>query len=241
MVSKSIAQLEAELAAAKKVANEASEKELIESFNAFKGKCFIVKDTLSIKGKDTPISCGVVRYGKPNFDFFSRELVVVPQQKAVGLIGIGVTRSSIDYISYRAVWEMTESHIKEISKKDFDVYWKLPEVYASSVITNLAVLAGEEKVVDAEKEVDVSIDIPHIVLTAGEASIIEESNFFLKDRVLLISPNSRMEALNLAVRQRQRLDCGSHLYQDCDMAYIKRRIADINSLMDKLNTSYARG
>jgi hypothetical protein len=123
---------------------------------------------------------------------------------------------------------LPESFGAECPWTEFDKVTEAILAYTTSYLDWVAQDTPEEST-----DIDVGIDLPHLVLTEMEASLVRNSPFLLKDRYVL-TPNSIRAALESTQQELTRAARQIRLTDTVDPVYVGRKNAAVSSLQVKL-------
>lgn len=241
---KSIKELEGELAAAKAAQLVTKKEELVKPFvDQIAGRCFLYRDP----SKRCNIT-GFVKYGKTvKFDTnehqgdhvdIDEDRVYAQSVPGFWYVGNVVQAKKETGVCHKYLHDTIKWHTKEVSLAAFMAAWESVGVLASSMQTRWAAAHDVPELVVYSEPKKGELDAPFITLEPGEGWLVGEPVFRIGNQYL-ITPNSVRFALdkldeNEAIEAR----C-SHLYEACDMAYVTRKRACMDSLRAKLRVAEA--
>ena len=240
-----VRELEIQLAQAKEIETKQKNDAFLQSFqDALSGRYFLMGWT------HRACKCvGVITYnafkiknrpreeGTLEVEFTSKSVTLgVPMRKSENDYEpmTGINRRTNLYESATSTYDVTRNHVREISKAEFLAAWNLTLDLARIHFDKLATpalkdFADEVPVTD----ITATIDVPHVVITAPESSMLHGSPFLLPNFVHLASPEAkRFVSLRLAESTRSEARV-AHLAEACDMHYLQSQARTRASLARK--------
>jgi len=233
MSTKSIQQLQKELKEAEQaLLTESNEKLLAEFKAALDNKYFL----LQWQWKDGQ-AVAVARYSEfkyrsnpQNDDIpieYKTEIATVQLTRSRKTRSLneptGVTRHCNQYNSSRHLFHVTNHHVKEITKAQFDTIWGIPLMMADIQIPKwLEITASELKenlYQERPQSPDVVVDAPFVTLEPWEVSFVHGSPFLLPNNRHLITANATSFVSDRIYQEEALERRTAHLTEECDRMY----------------------
>lgn len=152
--------------------------------------------------------------------------------------GYGYTKNGIEHtIQQETIYDSCPSFITwdraDISDAKFD---ELIKIVKGRAATFLNLLGNLEEIIirDNRPKNDFLLDIPFVQLEPHESTLFRDSDFMLPGYRYLITPNSIQAGLEDLGREHSDLYWGSHLFEACDMGYVRNKEGSIESARRKL-------
>lgn len=150
----------------------------------------------------------------------------------------GYTKNGIEHIiQQETIYDSCPSFItwnrSDISDAKFDELIKIVKGRAAAFL-NLFGNLEEITIQDDIPKNDFLLDLPFIQFEPYESTLFRDSDFMLPGYRYLITPNSIKAAFEDLDKQHSDLYRGSHLFEACDMGYVRNKESSIESARRKL-------
>lgn len=242
-----VAALKRELATAERAERIKETAEFMKPFKALVGRAFRFQRRVMQSANDYAICCGFVLYEKaehvPGSSKVSDRGVLMKRKVADvrvssqewDLAGHKVESVIVAYDLVRDYAELAAVHLEEITVEQF--YAKAGAVIGLTRMMASKWFEGDMEPPVRERQEREELDVPHVVLTPRESTLIHpDSVFRCGDGRLcyLITPASIRSAQAQLEELERRESSVAHLLEGCDMAYVQGKAEAIASLRRKL-------
>jgi len=149
---------------------------------------------------------------------------------------VTISRSKIPYYeTFNSVMHLKHVHTGEVSIEQFKLLREYPIHFSEIIFSKVSELRHvspvsirREEIIEND-EVNIAIDIPHVVLASTESSMVPKC-FQLPGYKYIISRQSILQAHKSLNEEYETLCRGSHLYQECDMKHVTSRYNQIDRI-----------
>ena len=233
-----VKELEIQLAAAKKEQADSERAAFLMPFLTVTGKCFLYRDP----SKRCNV-VGFVKYGKDvemkvcehrgTYAQLKEDRVFAQSVPSFWYVGNVVQAKKDSSATYSHFHDLSQWHVKEVDAGVFKAAWESVGILAGMMMAKWEADTDTPPLPDMVSEPVGDLDLPHVVLEGMEPSIVGQSCFLIGSR-FLVTANSRALAY-AKIAEDEAIDARcSHLYEQCDMAYVTWKRAAIASLRRKL-------